>query len=284
MSPKGTSDLLHALAKRVGLQCFAEDAGGQKTTLTLAGERFVVDVDIETDRDGKVTIHKLTATHITPGGETGKSEWIEGVMRKAVDQHTSLWNSKQGNDDKLRASGRTIECLLGELKMLDDLAVRDKTGIDYFAELETLTAAFGEKLKGTDEKVRIYPDPNQGIFPSFRLFDGGVNGNPTLRLRPTLQGESVSLPPSPESQVAPDGAAAAGSAMEVDQQHPTGICKGSWVIEAVDEYPEPCSSGKGIVVRRTWAIPGPEDGESKAWSASVKAEGLVVSFPTPLTN
>lgn len=94
----------------------------------------------------------------------------------------------------------------------------------------------------------------------------------------------MSLPPSPESQVAPDGAAAAGSAMEVDQQHPTGICKGSWVTEAVDEYPEPCSSGKGIVVRRTWAIPGPEDGESKAWSASVKAEGLVVSFPTPLTN
>lgn len=246
--------------------------------MTLAGERFVVDVDIETDSDGKVTIHKLTATHITPGGETGKSEWIERVMRKAIDNHTSLWNLRQGNDDKLRASGRAVECLLGELKMLDDLAVRDKTGIDYFAELETLTAAVEEKVKGTDEKVRIYPDPNQGIFPSFRLFDSGVNSNPTLRLRPTLQGESVSLPPSPEAhQAATDGAAAGGNAMEVDQQHSIGICKGSWVIESVDEYPEPCSSGKGIVVRRTWAIPGPEDGESKAWSASVKAEGMVVS-------
>lgn len=269
--------MLHALAKRLGLQCFAEDAGNQKTTLTLAGERFVVDVDIETDSSGVVAIPKLTATHITPGGETGKSEWIERAMRRAIDSHTSLWNARQGNDDKLRTSGRAIECLLGELKMLDDLAVRDKTGIDYFAELETLTAAIEEKVKGTDEKVRIYPDPNQGIFPSFRLFERGVNANPTLRLRPTLQGESVSLPPSTDAQTPADGAAAGGNAMEVDPQHTTSICKGSWVIEAIDEYPEPCSSGKGIVVRRTWALPGPEDGESKAWSASIKAEGLVVS-------
>lgn len=236
-----------------------------------------MDVDIETGSDGKVTIHKLTATHIMPNGETGKSEWIERVMRRAIDHHTSLWNERQGNDDKLRASGRAIECLLGELKMLDDLAVRDKSGIDYFAELETLTSAVEEKVKGTDEKARIYPDPNQGIFPSFRLFDGGVNGNPTLRLRPTLQGESVSLPPLPESQAAGDGAVASGNAMDVDSQPVLGICKGLWALEAVDEYPEPCSSGRGIVVRRTWAVPGPEDSESKAWSASMKAEGLVVS-------
>lgn len=275
MTPKTPADLLQDLTKRLGLQCFAEDSGDRKTSLTLAGERFVVDIDVESSASGLTTIPKLTATHITPGGETGSSEWVERVLRAALDNYSSLWNARQGKEDELRSSARALECMLGELKMLDELAVRDKTGIDYFAELETLAIAVEERTKGSGEGFRVYADPQQGVFPSFRLLESGAV-NPKLRLRPTLQGETVSLPPAAEVQPTTEGAAPSGNAMDVDQQHESSICRGSWVMEFVDEHPEPNSSGKGVAVRRTWALPGPEDGESKAWSASVKVEGLLV--------
>ncbi|WOO77250.1 uncharacterized protein LOC62_01G000843 [Vanrija pseudolonga] len=51
IAPLPPAELLSALGKRLGLQVFAEDSqfGLLKTSLTLAGERFVVDIDLEAD-------------------------------------------------------------------------------------------------------------------------------------------------------------------------------------------------------------------------------------------
>jgi hypothetical protein len=316
------AELLSALGKRLGLQVFIEDLqfGLLRTSLTLAGSRFVVDIDIEVDASGeqtepptaagtpaasfsglgaltsmtsdapadpaqlaergKVRLAKLSANHITPAGETAKSDWVEKVLRVALELHLENWNSKTKDRTALESSAAALESALAELKPLDELAEASRPeDPDLFSELESLAAgvqricADGEGQG--DDKWKIYVDPKSAMFPSFRLFDAPPHSlkNPAFRLRPASKGEDVPPPPTDEAK---DG----GNAMVVDSDNtPTAqpMCRSQWILEFVDDMPVPSAAGRGLIVRRTWLIAGDEEGEASAWSPSIKVEGLLVS-------
>jgi len=310
------AELISALGKRLGLQVFTEDSqfGLLRTSLTLAGSRFVVDVDLEADASGdktepptaaaspaglsfsigmgslsqlaaptpkdpaplaergKVRLAKISANHVTPAGEAGKSDWVEKVLRIALEAHLEQWNSQDKDRAELEASARALETSLAELKALDELAEAASTNdADLFADLETLAAgvqricADGEGED--DSKWKFYADARSTMFPSFRLFDAPASvRNPAFRLRPVSKGEDV--PPPTE-----------GDAMAVDSDSTVQpMCRGKWLLEFVDDVTVPSAAGRGLVVRRTWLTPGEEEGEASAWSPSIKVEGLLVSI------
>lgn len=346
------SDLLSALGKRLGLQVFAEDSqfGLLRTSLTLAGSRFVVDVDLEADAGddaddatepptaaatpvapngqaaaqaaalsslgvgltaakalnerGKVRLAKLTANHVTPAGEAGKSDWVGRVLRSALETHLEVWNraSNAERSVQLERSSRALETVLAELKALDELAeAASGDDADLFADLEGLAAGVQRVCAGEEDGWSVYPDPSACMFPSFRLLDAAPSvRNPAFRLRPARRDEHVPPPMYAETDDADENAMAvdavdpaAGAdkdAMQVDS-NPGGadangtttaaatvspMCRGRWVVEYVDDARRP-SGGGGLVVRRTWLVPGPEEGEASAWSPSIKVEGLLVS-------
>lgn len=221
------SDLLLALGRRLDLQVFIEDSpfGLLRTSLTLAGARFVIDVDMEADSiegesepptaagtpafpplavdgaareriSGRMRLAKLSANHVTPTGEDGKSEWIAKVLRGLVEGHLEVWNElesegeekgKQGDAKglgegeriaRLLPTAERLELALADVKALDVLAeIAGKTDADLFADLEVLSAGLGGAGVLLEE----------GLFPSFRVVAGG----PVFRLRPERRGESV---------------------------------------------------------------------------------------------
>lgn len=319
------AELFSALGKRLGLQVFTEDSqfGLLRKSLTLAGARFVVDVDFEEDASddksedagtpaeplsanggpaapvstpalaerGKVRLAKLSANHVTPTGDAGKSDWVGKVLRIAVDQHLANWNAKNltGRETALDQSARALETTLSELKALDELAeAASKDDADIFADLETLAAGVQRICKDgeddDDNTWRVYSDCKSAMFPSFRLLDAppGLH-NPAFHLRPVGLDESVTPPPNEDSNAPPK--AVGDDAMAVDGNPSTSttsaMCKGKWLLEFIDDGPIPSSAGRGLIVRRTWLIAGPEEGETSAWAPSIKVEGLLVSLPFP---
>jgi len=143
----------------LSIQTYLEDSqfGLLKTSLALAGNRFVVDVDLETDaignededeeRDidiekrmegrGRVRLSKLTSNHVGPGGGTGKSDWVATVLRGRLEKYLDAWN--EGDRGlRLEVLIRGLEGELRELRMLDDLVVELGEGEvpEYFADLE----------------------------------------------------------------------------------------------------------------------------------------------------
>lgn len=346
------SDLLSALGRRLDLQVFAEDSqfGLLRTSLTLAGSRFVVDVDLEADsmgesepptaagtpafgtpafppltpltfggapeRDrererltGQMRVAKLSANHITPAGEDGKSEWIAKVLRGLLEAHLAKWNECREADEDvaletLLPSAEALEQALAEVKVLDELAEgMGKGEVDLFADLEALGAGLEEGLDGAGEVV-------PGLFPAFRLA-----GGPVLRFRPERRGESV-----PTVKVVSEGVEGMAVDGEEGEKHGDGqtkdantdtkepdpmedmvgagleavlagvepepapvedakveetvepMCRGRWLIE-VDDTSSGLRGG-GIPVRRTWLLPNPS--EEDPWPSSVKIEELVV--------
>ncbi|WVF67558.1 hypothetical protein IAT40_002316 [Kwoniella sp. CBS 6097] len=126
--------LLQNLSTSLGLQAFIEDSqfGLLKSSLAIAGNRVVVDVDLETDTPiggededmdddtttslnatstplpsaalssvpgkeaekerGKVRLSKLVANHVTASGGTGKSEAITRILKDQIELYLKLWN------------------------------------------------------------------------------------------------------------------------------------------------------------------------------------------------
>jgi hypothetical protein len=160
-------ELLQALAKELDIQTYLEDSqfGLLKTTLTLAGNCFVIDVDLETDPSpgedadvdveaeaeaeadgadgaasmseagraegdarGKVRLSKLGVNHVTPGGGTGKSEHIAKVLKGGMVAYVEEWNKRvDGSDAGLRAE--RLEERIGRVKaMLEEVKVMDEMG------------------------------------------------------------------------------------------------------------------------------------------------------------
>ncbi|CAK9784184.1 hypothetical protein CC85DRAFT_298844 [Cutaneotrichosporon oleaginosum] len=312
--PLPPAELLSALGKRLGLQVFAEDSqfGLLRTSLTLAGSRFVVDVDLETDaaegdqtepptaagtpvastafglsltpltqtlaatptpakvppadERGKVRLAKLTASHVTPSGEAGKTDSVAQVLRVLLEEHLACYNSRGARGKEASyAACAALESALAELKALDELAEAAKgNDADLFLDLETLAAGVASAAQDGAE-TRVYTEPKAGIYPSFRLLPGAPGrANPSFRFRPMGRGENVP-PPPPEVGIAVDA---------------EPMCRGAWLLEFVDDNPFSSEGGRGLVVRRTWLLSEqPQEGHDDAASVSlangIKAEGLL---------
>ncbi|BEI94093.1 uncharacterized protein CcaverHIS019_0605520 [Cutaneotrichosporon cavernicola] len=313
--PLPPAELLSVLGKRLGLQVFAEDSqfGLLRTSLTLAGSRFVVDVDLEmdaaegdqtepptavgtpaganafgmsltplthafpttptpakvppTDERGKVRLAKLTASHVTPAGEAGRSDWIAQVLRTLLEEHLACHNShEERNKDVCYAACAAVESALAELKAIDELAEAAKgNDADLFQDLETLAAGVARKAED-GSATRLYPDTKASIYPSFRLLPGEPSrANPAFRFRPMGRGENV--PPPPQDD---------GMAVDVEP-----MCRGAWLVELIDDNPGHTAGGRGLVVRRPWLLPEKteqegQDGVAVASLASgIKIEGLL---------
>ncbi|WWD19177.1 hypothetical protein CI109_103635 [Kwoniella shandongensis] len=298
--------LLQTLSKRLGLEPFLEDSqfGLLKSSLAIAGSQFVVDVDLETDTlagaeegeeddpmttttntttggeessRGLVRLSKLTANHVTKEGGTGKSDWIEKVLRETVESHLDLWNKGEAiasGDDLWEKEKRVgwLEEGLRDLKGLDETAGRETSGdVDWFEELEKV-ANIATRL--IDDGT-IYSSERNTIFPTFGLLPTESHApsslsNPTLRIRPARQGEQI--PPS----IAPTNLNRDGeTSMDVDGKRPEGWVKGNWVLEVI-----PSEGVDGVVVRRGWLKEDAEDtapmnGTKEAVSAGIRVENLL---------
>ncbi|OCF31523.1 hypothetical protein I316_06722 [Kwoniella heveanensis BCC8398] len=133
--------LLQSLSTSLGLQAFIEDSqfGLLKSSLAIAGNRVVVDVDLETDTPvggededveddvqagststplpsaalssskeadkerGKVRLSKLVANHVTASGGTGKSEAITNILKLQIEKYLQLWNGHPASTDQDQA-------------------------------------------------------------------------------------------------------------------------------------------------------------------------------------
>jgi hypothetical protein len=177
-----------ALAKARGIQEYQEDSqfGLLKVTLTLAGNCFVVDIDLETDAaadedevgssaptpalaisggngatepgSDSVRLSKIAVNYVTHGGGMEASEYVAGVLRSAVDAYLAVWNSaahslaEAGERGKaLEKTIRRIDGLLGELKALDGSAPKDaadKGDEAGFAGLEAIAKRFEGLTRG----------------------------------------------------------------------------------------------------------------------------------------
>jgi hypothetical protein len=157
------SQLLQKLASNLKIQTYLEDSqfGLLKTSLTLAGERFVVDIDLEVDalggneegeedtegpstagigdkgagvgvgERGKVKLSRLVGNYVNLTGGTGKGEWIGQVLGSHLERYLSIWNQTESGMDtsknwdrlvRLESSIRGLEDELRDLKGLDDHA------------------------------------------------------------------------------------------------------------------------------------------------------------------
>lgn len=164
------------MAETIGIQAYLEESqfGLLKTSLTLAGTCFVVDLDLETDavagneeddemdvdsrdpRDtrserageregkGRVRLSKISANHVR-GDVTGKSEWVAKVIKDKTEAYLDIWNvGAKGWEGmvELEEKVRGLESELRDLKELDLImeraGVEDTTGVDWFMELEDI--------------------------------------------------------------------------------------------------------------------------------------------------
>lgn len=240
--PVAPIQLLEAIAQRLGIETYLEESqfGLLKTTLAIAGKRFVLDVELEVDsatgveedeagpsvnadpRRGKVRLAKLVVNHVTKDGGTASSDSIEAAIKGVLEEYLVCWNGERDQEEGERIIKRLWEDL-GDLAGLDGMA---ENGRDWFAEVEKMSA----RVKGL-EVERL-----SSVLPTF-----GLAGE-TFRLRPAAGAENVVDVFAPEK----------------------GTC--DWIME--------CVPGKldGLVVRRNWL-----DGEAADVEHTVKVEHLLVS-------
>jgi hypothetical protein len=208
--------LLEAIAQRLGIETYLEESqfGLLKTTLAIAGKRFVLDVDLEVDsagveedevtdpRRGKVRLAKLLVNHVTKDGGTASSDYIALAVKGLLEEYLEYWNGERDQEEGERVIKRLWD-ELGDLAGLDSMA---ESGRDWFAELEQMSA-----------RVKALGNAKRTILPSFAFKDG-----PSFRFRPATSGENIVEPLAP--------------------QH--GRC--DWVLENVPD------GQTGLVVRRNW--------------------------------
>lgn len=231
------------MAQRLGIETYLEESqfGLLKTTLAIAGKRFVLDVDLEVDsatgleedeagpsvnadpRRGKVRLAKLLVNHVTKDGGTASSDSIGLAIKAVLEEYLEYWNGERDQEEEERIIKRFWE-ELGDLAGLDAIA---GSGRDWFAEIETLSA----RIKGLEVEGR------SSVLPSFSI------ATEMFRIRPAATGENVVDPYAPE----------------------LGKC--DWILEYVP------GRLSGLVVRRNWL-----GGEVADSDGSVKVEHLLVSY------
>lgn len=168
--------LLPALAQSQDIQTYHEESqfGLLKSTLTLAGNCFVVDIDLETDAaaeedeagstsaaagtGGSVRLSKIAVSYVTLGGGMEASEYVAGVLRSAVEEYLLEWNmvvetlvGKGQRGKRLERCIRRIEGLLAEVKALDgDVHVEGaESGEEAgFTGLESIAKRFEVLING----------------------------------------------------------------------------------------------------------------------------------------
>jgi hypothetical protein len=240
--PIAPIQLLEAIAQRLGIETYLEESqfGLLKTTLAIAGKRFVLDVDLEVDsatgveedeagpsinadpRRGKVRLAKLLVNHVTKDGGTASSDSIGLAIQGVLEEYLVYWNGEREQEEGERIIKRLWE-ELGDLAGWDGMA---ESGRDWFAEIESMST----KSKDLDVERRA------AVLPSFIL------AGQTFRMRPAAGGENIIDRLAPEK----------------------GRC--DWIMEIVP--------GKldGLVVRRNWL-----DGDVSGFDDNVKVEHLLVS-------
>jgi hypothetical protein len=162
-------ELLKSLSTAIGIQFYLEESqfGLLKTSLTLAGACFVVDLDLETDAvsgneeddemdgdtrseaagqqeregKGKLRLSKISSSHVR-GEVTAKSEWIAKVIKAVVEEYLHAWNEGVKGWEgqvELEKRVRRLEAELRTLKELDEVAETSGTrGVDWFEELDVV--------------------------------------------------------------------------------------------------------------------------------------------------
>jgi hypothetical protein len=238
--PVAPIQLLEAIAQRLGIETYLEESqfGLLKTTLAIAGKRFVLDVDLEVDsagveedeavntdpRRGKVRLAKLLVNHVTKDGGTASSDYIASFLKELLEEYLEYWNGERDQEEGERVIKRLWN-ELGDLAGLDSMA---ESGRDWFAELERMAA-----------RVKGLGNARGTILPSFAFKDG-----PSFRFRPATSGENIVDP--------------------LASQH--GRC--DWILEYVPDIQS------GLVVRRNWL----DDTRVQDLETDVKAEALLVSY------
>ena len=240
--PVAPIQLLEAIAQRLGIETYLEESqfGLLKTTLAVAGKRFVLDVELEVDsatgleedeagpsvnadpRRGKVRLAKLLVNHVTKDGGTASSDSIGRAIQGVLGEYLVYWNGERDQVEGERVIKRLWE-ELGDLAGLDALA---ESGRDWFAEIEKMST----KINGMEIEVRT------SVLPSLAI------AGETFRIRPAAVGENIVDPFAPEK----------------------GRC--DWVMEY--------RTGRlgGLVVRRNWLRDAAE------LDSSLKVEQLLVSL------
>jgi hypothetical protein len=162
-----------------------------KTTLAIAGKRFVLDVEVEVDsatgveedagpsmsnsdpRRGKVRLAKILVNHVTKEGGTASSASIGRAVQAVVEEYLVYWNGERTSESEEKIVERLWE-ELGDLAGLDSMT--EESGRDWFAELEQMAEKVGQ---------------GKTVLPSFEI-TGEV-----FRIRPAMAEEHVVDPLAP---------------------------------------------------------------------------------------
>ncbi|RXK42445.1 hypothetical protein M231_00435 [Tremella mesenterica] len=315
--------LLTSLAERLGIQGYIEESqfGLLKTSLALAGERFVVDVDLETDPSpgddnadnddeeelltaviegeklegrGRVRLSKLNATYVARGGDTIKSDWIAQVLKERMIRYLDQWNvpapsilQEGERERKLEELKKGMEEALGELKALDDAEPGNKEGTEGSLEKGHPAMDYFPELEVIAKQVSQWVKGGV-VYPP----DKGHTLFPTFRL---LDDDE---PTNPTFRIRPLG--------RYEPKSPPLLpgetwLKGDWILEFVPSPSAPNPQWPGFVVRRNWLHPthseaqeGTNDGvrsteSAQGWTGGVTVEKLLYpldpswSFPYSAT-
>lgn len=163
-TPPKPMDLLVAISQRLGIETYLEESqfGLLKTTLAIAGKRFVLDVELEADSTaladetetpaptphptapaevdearGSVRLAKLVVNHVTADGGTANSPSVGNAIRQGLEAYLISWNDSVVQDGQEEAVEAVINRLwedMSDLAALDGL--KEEGGKDWFAELE----------------------------------------------------------------------------------------------------------------------------------------------------
>ncbi|TXT15628.1 hypothetical protein VHUM_00131 [Vanrija humicola] len=306
IAPLPPAELLPALGRRLGLQVFAEDSqfGLLKTSLTLAGERFVVDIDLEADAgededDGTEPPSAAgTPGLLTPGGLGNSLVMSSTVDTKPAPPPPPSERGKvrlaklsanhvtpSGADGKSEHVARVLRAAVGA-----HLAAWNARPCSTKLEgtCAALEAALAE-LKALDELAAAAGAHAADLFADLEALAAGVEAAasrgevyedasarmyPSFRLLGTAGGVdnlAIRIRPVAKGENVPP-AWAKDEGMAVDA---VPMCTGAWLLEVVDDLPTPAAGGRGLIVRRTWLQPDGEDTDANTWIGSIKAEGLL---------
>lgn len=299
--------LLQSIASAVSLQTFLEDSqfGLQQSSLAIAGERLVVDVDLgvdlggeedesrmgtpmgtprpytplpgaiptsaltqNSDERGKVKLLKLVASHVTPSGGTGQCEWIRKVLNELVNDYLTLWNAPVLDE------GYTSEKSLWEREETARKLEREFADLKWFDDVAGDESVDWfeelEKITGTVEKL-VTETSEQRLYPADKhsVF-------PAFRLLP-----SSSMGPNPIWRIRPAKSSnesvptissvhstkSDGEAGDLDMEEQW--LETDWVIECIEE-----DGIAGVVVSRNWLVDS-EHEEKQQISGTVRLENLL---------
>lgn len=280
--------------------------GLQQSSLAIAGERLVVDVDLgvdlggeedesrmgtpmgtprpytpvpgamptsaltqNSDERGKVKLLKLVASHVTPSGGTGQCEWVRKVLNELVNDYLALWNApvlEEGYSLEKGLWEREETARRLEQEFADLKWFDDVAGDESVDWFEEL-----EKITGTVERL-VAETSEQRLYPTDKhsVF-------PTFRLLP-----SSSIGTNPIWRIRP-AKSSNESVPTISSIHSTKSDVGGagdldmeeqwletdWVIECIEE-----NGIAGVVVSRNWLIDSGHE-EKQQVSGTIRLENLL---------